>query len=776
MQIWRHAHRYHWHGGAFKSIVDLQAAINRYLGGASAGPRPFRRTAHPHRLLAAVERGQEMLESIHRRIECRFGRGDAIRLEGKTGVTPVKPISYRPDIDGLRAVAVLSVMAYHLDSAFLPGGFVGVDVFFVISGFVVTGSLLDSGARTVLGFIGEFYARRLARIIPALVVALIASAVLATMFIPPAWLSELSESTAKGAFLGFSNWVLMRNSDTYFAPRAEFNAYTHTWSLGVEEQFYILAPFLVYFWIRARRNSSEVGGQLAVGGLAAMIAASLAASIWASAAFPTEAFYFVGFRLWELGLGTILFLLSWKQPQPADRPIASMWVGQITGGLGLAAIAAGLVLADASRFPWPWALLPTVGTILLIGGAGRPPGGAVRHILAAPLAVWIGKRSYSLYLWHWPIYVLLRWTVGLETVATCAAAVVMTFALSALSYRWVETPWRHHRWIEHQPIWARIAVFALMPIVGVLIVTAVFENRQAVTLSKVALAPDDWYVGARMPYPNFGRRQCRVDIEWPLVGGGQGLRYVPKDCRGELSHKAMFVLGDSHALALAPMLEQLSAERGMPISLFSGPSCGYIALRQPMANETPECLAFSRAVTDHVLAVSRPGDIVLLESARLIRFGDEWSGSSISDMYEQMYNPYAAILRKAAEVDASEWLRRFAEKKLEVVFVAPPPEFKAPPFRCSDWFNAMNPICVGRNQQSRNELESLRKPIVDTMASLAKAFPNVRIWDPFPILCPKDICSAQHDGRPLFFDGDHLSGYGNMLMYPYFASAIASIP
>jgi len=116
------------------------------------------------------------------------------------------------------------------------------------------------------------------------------------------------------------------------------------------------------------------------------------------------------------------------------------------------------------------------------------------------------------------------------------------------------------------------------------------------------------------------------------------------------------------------------------------------------------------------------------------------------------------------------------EKKLEVIFVAPPPVFKAPPFRCSDWFNAMNPICVGRNQQSRSELESLRKPIVDTMASLAKAFPNVRIWDPFPILCPGDICGTQHDGRPLFFDGDHLSGYGNMLLYPYFARAIASIP
>jgi peptidoglycan/LPS O-acetylase OafA/YrhL len=689
---------------------------------------------------------------------------------------PDKPIPYRPDIDGLRAVAVLSVMAYHLDSALLPGGFVGVDVFFVISGFVVTGSLVDSGARTVLGFIGEFYSRRLARIIPALVVALVATAVLATMFIPPAWLSGLSESTAKSAFFGFSNWVLMRDFDTYFGPRAEFNAYTHTWSLGVEEQFYVLAPFLVYFWIRARRSGSLVGSRLAVGGLAAMIAASIAACVWASAARPAEAFYFVGFRLWELGLGTVLFLLSWTRPQPADRSMAATWMGQATGGLGLAAVAAGLVRADASRFPWPWALPAIFGTILLIGGAGRDPGGAARHVLAAPLAVWIGKRSYSLYLWHWPVYVLLRWTVGLQTGATYAAAVAVTFVLSALSYRWVETPWRHHRWIEQRPIWVRIALFALVPVLGVLFVSALFEHRHGITLSKVVLTPTDWYAGARMAQPEVGSRRCRVDIEWPLVGGGQERRYVPKDCRGELSRKAMFVLGDSHAAALGPMLEQLSAERGMSVSLFSFTGCGYLSLRQPMANEAPECLAFNRAVTDHVLAVSHPGDIVLLESLRLNRFGDAWSGFGISDMYRQMYNDDATRLRKAAEVDASEWLRRFAERKLEIVFIAPLPEFKAPPFRCADWFNAMNPVCVGRNQQSRAELESLRKPVIDTMASLERAFPaNVRIWDPFPILCPRDICSTEHDGRPLFFDGDHLSGYGNVVMYAHFAQVIANI-
>ncbi len=188
--------------------------------------------------------------------------------------------TYRPDIDGLRAVAVLSVVLYHLHGVWLPGGYGGVDIFFVISGFVVASSLAASKVDSFAGFLGEFYARRLARILPALVAVLISTALMSTLFIPKAWLSEFADSTARYAFFGLSNLIMQNNADTYFAPRAEFNPFTHTWSLGVEEQYYLLAPLFVYFWLRAYRRGQTQRAHWAIGILALFMVSSLALCIW----------------------------------------------------------------------------------------------------------------------------------------------------------------------------------------------------------------------------------------------------------------------------------------------------------------------------------------------------------------------------------------------------------------------------------------------------------------------------------------------------------------
>lgn len=685
--------------------------------------------------------------------------------------------SYRPDIDGLRAIAVLSVMAYHLHAAWIPGGFVGVDVFFVISGFVVTASLASNGGASLPAFIAEFYARRLARIFPALMAVLVASALAATLFIPPGWLSGFSDTTAKYALFGLSNWAMQRNVDTYFAPRAEFNPFTHTWSLGVEEQFYVLTPLLVYFWVRAVRHGRGGERHLAIAGLALVTSLSIAACIWANKRHPEMAFYFIGCRLWELALGALLFLVSANRPAITDqRPPA--W-RQCLPWIGLVCIGLSFFHAKAADFPWPWATLPVAGTLLLIEGAGASSGHWVRRLLATDPVVWVGKRSYSLYLWHWPVYVLLRWTTGLHTALLFGIALVITFLLAMASFRWIEQPFRHHAWIESQSKRFRIGIFLLLPLVGWVILSAFFQFRTHISLSSVARSTIDWHADLRMPYPDFGDRQCQVDVGVYSFHGGQEWRYTTRQCRDsrdKVRARKMIVLGDSHAIALAPMLEQLSAEQGTTISIFTFPACSYLDLRFAMDDNRPAgCPQYTRAITDHVLKQLVAGDIVFLPSLRMQRYGDQWASLDIPDMYERMYDPQAMQLRQAAFEDARQWLQRFANKQIKVVFLAPTPLFRAPPFRCSDWFNHMNPICIGENQQARAELERVRQPVVNSMHALAQAFPNVSVWDPFSLLCPDATCRAHRDGRPLFFDGDHLSAYGNAWIYPDFKKTILEL-
>jgi hypothetical protein len=312
-----------------------------------------------------------------------------------------------------------------------------------------------------------------------------------------------------------------------------------------------------------------------------------------------------------------------------------------------------------------------------------------------------------------------------------------------------------------------------LPILGFFVVTHFFKHRTRYSLSSVARSPADWYAEARMTYPNVGDRQCNVNLEFHNLEGGSERRYVPNSCREKLPARKMQVLGDSHALALSPVLEQISAELGITISIYSITGCDFIDFQTPMdTNRYPGCIAFNRAVTQQVLAISKPGDFVFLPTLRLQRYGDQWASYDVPDMYAKMYGPGEMPARQAAFEDAKRLLQPWADKKLEVIFIAPTPVFKAPTFRCSDWFNQMNPICVGHNQQPRAELETLRRPIVDSMTELGREFPNVRVWDPFPILCPEETCRTHRDGRPLFFDGDHLSAYGNLLIYPSFKQMV----
>ena len=423
--------------------------------------------------------------------------------------------AYRADVDGLRAVAVIAVIVYHMNHAWLPGGFVGVDIFFVISGFVVTGSLLAKPYGSVLALFGAFYSRRVRRLTPALMIMVLV-AVLSTSFVlTPTEATDLGYyyQTAQLALLGMANmlfvWMGVAYSDLDLnVMRTEFNPFTHTWSLGVEEQFYFVFPFLLTLAYRQRmlekKKSSpeqeQPGCMRRLPDISArpmtFLSACFAASIYFSLVLSRDpsanprAFYLMPSRLWQLLAGGMLFLWQERLPQgallhsqahsalaAADSAItdstappediaaksrASHWNILLSWNRVTCALAevvsvslfwrAFCCTSGEANFPMPNSLPGFFAAVSFIA-LGSAPRGKYKQCVPAPLITavvgcspmsYIGRVSYPLYLWHWPVFVYYRWTAGLDSTSSRVMAMVYTVALACGTYHLLEK--RTRRW------------------------------------------------------------------------------------------------------------------------------------------------------------------------------------------------------------------------------------------------------------------------------------------------------------------------------------------
>jgi peptidoglycan/LPS O-acetylase OafA/YrhL len=682
----------------------------------------------------------------------------------------IREAGYLPYIDGLRAVAVLSVIAYHLDSAWLPGGFTGVDIFFVISGFVVSASVdrlppLDAAASML-----RFYARRLRRIAPALVACLLATCVASGLFIPQAWLNDTSQRTGLMAFFGLSNWILAGTGNDYFSPKAEFNPYTHTWSLGVEEQFYLLFPLMFLAWTRGgrlRRLSTVLFGVGLIG--------SLAHAMRSGGADGVGAFYLTGSRFWQLAAGVLLYQAMAFADERRDtmgmqeptKPLALRRIGLIASA---ALLIAGLAGARAGHSPWPDGLLPVVGTLGVLGLVYRHQHGWLGRLLSHRPVVAVGRVSYSLYLWHWPVFVLFRWTVGLESMATKALALSLAIVLAVASYRWVERPLRRAPGLLRMPNWRFVAVAVAVIATCGFGYTRLTGHAQAYSLSTVSRDAADWYPRGE-PVANAS---CGVDQHREPVGAIVAWHYARTGCR--TSTRRLFVAGDSHAAAYVEMLQRFVLDTGDPVTLYAEGGCPLVSLH-PARERVPACRLYSGQALADVAAKARRGDVLFLPALRLPRLAEQWALMDEGKAMRQVFGRGRRAERRRAEAAAIARLRPLARRGVHIVLEAPPPLFRAPAYRCSDWFNSMNPICERGLDIDRDFLERYREPTVDALHRIASRLPGASVWDPFPILCPQEpACSAFRGGHPLFFDGDHLSGYANRLLLPDFSRHVAAIP
>lgn len=642
-------------------------------------------------------------------------------------------------IDGMRAVAVLAVVIFHVDASLLPGGFSGVDLFFVVSGFVISQSLASRPHDHMGRYLLDFYRRRVLRLLPALLLVLLATFLLSTLLIPRgAGSSEQYDQTGLAAILGISNLVLAWQVEDYFSWGASLNPYLHTWSLGVEEQFYLLFPLLFLIWLRAAPTHVWVRWLLP-----ALAVGSMAFAAWQATAAPDQAFYLLPARFWELAAGALLY------QSIASRTPSRYWQAWAVPGLVL--VVAGFAFESDLQFPFPGAIATVVGTVMLLAActavSGRENKSPLLQVLGSRPLAYVGRLSYSLYLWHWPLLVLLRWSYGLQGVVFWAYP-VMLFALASASYHWVECPIRN----------AAIARRARSPII------------LAGALSAVVAS-----LGIAWAMPHFNEQlslsRTRDSYVWRTYLHPAWMPVEPIDAPSLLGRK-LFVTGDSLSTSFRPMTSIAARQFGMQLIILDVPGCSFTNLMRP---DPAGCAPARDNALARIEREARPGDIVLLSSLRMQELrGLDWSRGE-AQVFQELAMRRTSAEADGAARDADAVLSRLQALQVQVIISAPLPVFKSDPFRCSDVFNRMNPACKAGLTVPRAGMEAMRGPQMALLHALLQRYPSLQVWDPLPLLCSEDQCDAMDGNLPLFFDREHLSGHGNRLLLPDFDRLLLEI-
>jgi peptidoglycan/LPS O-acetylase OafA/YrhL len=610
---------------------------------------------------------------------------------------------HRADIDGLRAVAVLAVVGFHAFPHAVPGGFVGVDVFFVVSGYLISTIILENLERGSFSFV-EFYARRIRRIFPALSLVLAATLALGWAVLFTDELEQLGKHVAGGA--GFvSNLVLWREAG-YFDDAAATKPLLHLWSLGVEEQFYLLWPFVLWLAWRTCR---------AVPAVASLVAAvSFAWCILQAGEQPAGAFFNPLTRLWELALGGMLAAGALRGAP--GSPDARSWTGFLMVAMGVA------LTTPETPFPSAWTLLPAVGTWLVISAGAK--AWLNRRVLSNPALVGIGLISFPLYLWHWPLLSFARIAEGAEPPASLRAGIVATSALlAALTYVLVERPVRFGG-APRAAVAGSCAAMIALGLAGYFCFRLDgFPSREAARLQSLNRFD--------RPYQQSCRGLTGQESHDDWCNPGNSKDGAP----------AIVMIGDSYANSYAPMLASL-LHGGSPnpaFVQFGRQQCPMLADFGP-----PYCREIARKALAYIASTSSVRTVVLASNWPIYRPGKHpgWREPA-----EGEGDFGAAFERTVSD------LRR--QGKLVAVFL-PPPGGSNPRacairrIRLTDADHCELPLAVARRSEG-----GYRGGFVARLEGQSIPF-----FDPFPYLCDATICRITDGSRILSADGYHLSVFG----------------
>lgn len=631
-------------------------------------------------------------------------------------------LAYRPDIDGLRAVAVLSVVFCHA-GFYCPGGFVGVDVFFVISGYLIAGLILKElkqGTFTLT----NFWERRIRRIVPPLAVVVIATFVASWFILMPADFAAYGKSVI-GLALFASNVQFWKSID-YFDNAAEEKPLLHTWSLSVEEQFYIFVP--VFLLLLAKRSKLNRAYLL----LAAAAALSFGLSVFWTQRHPTTNFYLLPTRAWELFAGA---LLAFSPKCGIER---NKWLVEVVAFTGIALILVPCFVYDhKTPFPGLTALPPVLGSALLIWvGASAAGFSLIGRTLASKPVVFIGLISYSLYLWHWPLFSLARYlSVQAPGAAVWWILILASGALATLSWRFVETPFRRRCVLADraQLFTATAILFTVMLSSGAFVFKANgFEGRiKERTRNFVETGKFDH---------SYVRELELQDIPDHLVRIG-ATNKVPD----------VLIWGDSHAMAVLPMLDRLGSETGTAVAAATHaatpPVVGYFSRNEWGMNE--RALPFNAAVLAHIKA-AKPRAVILI---------------SYWNMHAEVAEFQEALVKTVREI-ASVGTVVYLMKDIPIY------EFNVQKALVRASYKGAD---LNQYALSPSEYHAADKIPEDLITRLKQE--GVRILDPLPLLlarCGSNTFTPFDSGGSFYYDGNHLSTYGSLALRPLFAPIFAT--
>jgi peptidoglycan/LPS O-acetylase OafA/YrhL len=667
-------------------------------------------------------------------------------------VTSPRQPDRRADIQGLRAIAVLLVVAFHAGLP-LPGGFAGVDVFFVISGFVITGMLMREHAATGRIRLGRFYVRRFRRLTPALAVMVFVVVAVSFVLLPPLT-HQVTFQTALGAMLLYANYAVARFTGGYFGAEATANPLLLTWTLSLEEQFYLIFPALLIagWWIAHR--SGRRGAVVVVAGAAGLVSLAVAIVTAGGVMLPLVPDGFVGFygplgRAWEFAAGAVLALVL-----PA-LPRLGRIVALVAGLLGAAAlVTTALVLSGSTVMPGTATLLPVAGTLLLIV-AGTTPNPVSTALSWRPVVA-IGDLSYSWYLWHWPliIFALLVWPdSAIALLLAAAVSLVPAYA----SYRWIENPIRAGHATRRRL--AGLAAAVLVP---------------PIALAGIGVAlSDDGYgipalqdtIAAQAPHAAYlAGCTSHEPVDDEYASGcvwNAGATGTP-----------VYLVGDSIADAYSEGVIAAATELARPLTITVSAGCPVypIVLRyggeRIDATDRQDCSAYNGSVQTW-LAAQPPGLIVIAQTDTA-----PWEPSPAIPSDVGYGVP---VEERAAAIDSAlrNTVALLQQAGHTVVLSKAPPSYHwiGPawaPTRCTMQELAADGCVATLTIEDLDVLQGPMRRIIDDIA----ADTGAGVFDPREHFCPDGICSTSRDGHIVYMDQLHISAAESLALTPDFVKVL----